>query len=94
MTTLTQSQLADQEWDVVTAQLQQIKQDLSEAEQARDEAQVAFLGELVLLLHEKRLLIVKEDLAYLRAQEAVNAFAYLQEDSVYRYQNTRHRGWL
>ncbi|KAL3151237.1 hypothetical protein ABBQ38_013078 [Trebouxia sp. C0009 RCD-2024] len=70
MTTLTQSQLADQEWDVVTAQLQQIKQDLSEAEQARDEAQVAFLGELVLLLHEKRLLIVKEDLAYLRAQEA------------------------
>ncbi|KAL3151239.1 hypothetical protein ABBQ38_013080 [Trebouxia sp. C0009 RCD-2024] len=70
MTPLTQSQLADQEWDVVTVQLQQIRQDLAEAEQARDDAQVAFLRELVLLLYEKRSLIVKENVAYLRAQQA------------------------
>lgn len=54
----------------VEAQSRQIQQDLSEAEQAKDGAQVVFLRELVLLLGQKQLLLLEEDLVYLRAKAA------------------------
>ncbi|KAL3151241.1 hypothetical protein ABBQ38_013081 [Trebouxia sp. C0009 RCD-2024] len=59
-----------QEYITVEAQSQQIQQDLSEATHVRDDVQVAFLRDLVLLLGQKQLLLLEEDLVYLRAKAA------------------------
>ena len=70
MTTLKQWQVRHEKWEAEGAQLRQIEHNLFEAEQARDDAQVAFLRELVLLLDKKRCLIITEGLAFHRAQAA------------------------